>query len=478
MEIDHTRYQSPLSWRYGSAAMREVWSEATKRRLMRRAWLALARAQAEFGLVDRAAVEDLERTVDDIDIERAAEIEARTRHDVMAEILAWAEQAPVGGGAIHLGATSEDINDTVYALRLREAGALVRSGLVDVILALAMRVDETADLVTQGWTHLQPAAPTTVGYRLASSLQDFATDLHELDAATGAIRAKGFKGATGTGASFGALLAGRGVGPSELENAAMERLGIEAALVTTQVAPRKQEWLLLNALAGIAASASRLAFNVRLLQSPPYGEWSEGFEPGQVGSSAMPWKRNPIDAENVNSLARLVATLPGVAWQNEALSLLERTLDDSANRRLILPEGFLLVDEILARSLRLCRRLVFETEAISATLDRFGPFAATELVLLSASAAGGDRQELHERIRRASLVAWAAIERGEPNPLAELLAEDELIASLLPRERILELAGGTVGHVGDAPERARAMASLARERASARAGAPTPAGGA
>lgn len=465
MSIDHERFQSPLSWRYGSEAMRGVWAEATKRRLMRRVWLALAEAQAEVGLVTAEAIDDLRRTIDTIDIDRAAEIEGRIRHDVMAEILAWAEQAPVGGGSIHLGATSEDINDTVYALRIRDALELIRAALVELITALADRVEETADLVTQGWTHIQPAAPTTVGYRLASTLQDLVTDLDELSRATAGVRAKGFKGATGTGSSFAALLEGRGVGPSELEASAMARLGVPAALITTQVAPRKQEWLVLNALAGIAASASRFAFNIRLMQSPPFGEWSEGFEAGQVGSSAMPWKRNPIDAENVNSLARLVAALPAVAWQNEALSLLERTLDDSANRRIVLPEAFLLVDEILKRSVRLARRLTIEPAAIAGALERYGPFAATELVLLIASAAGGDRQALHERIRGHSLDAWRAVEAGQPNPLAASLAGDEVIAALVPPNRIRELIDRPSAHVGDAPQRARRMAELARRAA-------------
>ena len=447
--------------------MRTLWGEATKRRLMRRAWLALAEAQSEVGLVTEEQLVDLRRTLETIDIERAAEFEARIRHDVMSEILTWAEQAPDGGGAIHLGATSADINDTVYALRIRDSLALTHSSLANVVSALADRVDETADLVTQGWTHIQPAAPTTVGYRLASTLQDLVSDLQSITDVTDRLRAKGFKGATGTGSSFGTLLEGRGIGPSELEASAMRRLDVRPALITTQVAPRKQEWHILNALAGIAASASRFAFNIRLMQSPPYGEWSEGFGADQVGSTAMPWKRNPIDAENVNSLARLVAALPSVAWQNESLSLLERTLDDSANRRIILPEAFLLVDEILKRTHRLTVRLSVEPKAISATLERYGPFAATELVLMTASAAGGNRQALHERIRRHSLDAWQAVEDGGSNPLAELLAADEVISALVSPDRIRDLVGRPSAHVGDAPERARKMAAVAREAAGA-----------
>jgi len=465
MAMDHETYQSPFSWRYGSDEMRRLWSEVHRRRLMRRVWLALAEAEHAAGLVTAEQLADLRRTADDIDIERAAEIERTTRHDVMAEILAWAEKAPVGGGVIHLGATSADITDNADALRLRDGLALVRRRLVDVVTSLAERVDETADVVTLGWTHLQPAAPTTVGYRLAGALQDFLMDLEVLDAAARSVRGKGFKGAVGTGASYGELLNGRGMSPRDLDADAMRRLGLAAAPVTTQVYPRKLDWLVLNALAGIAASASTYAFNIRLMQSPPFGEWSEGFAAGQVGSSAMPWKRNPINAENINALARYVASLPAVAWQNEALTLLERTLDDSANRRLILPDAFLATDEILIRAARLAQRLTVDDAAVRRTLERFGPFAAAERVLLAAAGAGGDRQALHGRIRDHSLAAWAAIEQGGPNPLADLLAGDPEITRWMDGGAVRALVGAPEAHVGDAPERARELAARARETA-------------
>jgi len=461
--MDHETYQHPLSWRYGSDAMRRLWSEAHRRRLMRRVWLALAEAQHAAGVVAAEQVEDLRRTVGAIDIDRAAEIERETHHDVMAEILAWAEQAPVGGGIIHLGATSADITDNVDALRLRDGLVLIRECLITVIAALADRVDETADMVTLGWTHLQPAAPTTTGYRLAGALQDFVTDLALLDATAGMVRGKGFKGAVGTAASYAELLAPSGVAPAALEADAMARLGLAAMPITTQVYPRKLDWRVLTALAGIAGSASTLAFNIRLLQSPPFGEWSEGFAEGQVGSSSMPWKRNPINAENVNSLARYIGALPSVAWQNETLSLLERTLDDSANRRMILPEAFLATDEVLIRVECLTRRLAVDAAAVRATLDRFGPFAAAERVLLAAAGAGGDRQQLHERIRQHSLAAWAAVERGGPNPLADRLGADPEITRWVEAGTIRRLVANPEAHIGDAPDRARAMAARARE---------------
>jgi adenylosuccinate lyase len=462
MSNAYETYQSPFSWRYGSPEMRVLWSEATKRRLMRRVWLALAEAQHEAGLVTRAQLDELRETVEDIDIERAAEIERETRHDVMAEIRTWAEQTPLGGGVIHLGATSADVNDTVYPLRVRASMSLIRERIVAVLRVLADRVEEQADIPTLGWTHLQPAAPTTVGYRLAMALQDFVADLRDLDHALGTVVAKGFKGAVGTSASYAALLEGTGVGADELERSALARLDLEAAAVTNQVYPRKIDVRVLNALAGVAASASTFALNVRLLQSPPFGEWSEGFADGQVGSTAMPWKRNPIDAENIGSLARYAAALPMVAWQNEATSMLERTLDDSANRRIVLPEAFLATDEILRRVHKLCARMAVDERGVRGTLERFGPFAASESVLLAAASAGGDRQSLHEIVREHAMAAWAAVERGEPNPLPERLASDPAITAHVPRDEVLRLVARPEAHVGLAPERARRMAAEAR----------------
>jgi adenylosuccinate lyase len=462
MSLDHETYQSPFSWRYGSAAMRALWSEATKRRLMRQVWLALAEAQQPAGLVSEAQLAALRRTAADIDLARAAEIEATTRHDVMAELLAWREQVPEAGGVLHLGATSADITDNVDALRLRDGLGLLRAALIRLIHDLAERVEATADQVTLGWTHLQPAAPTTVGYRLASTLQDLMTDLRLLDASAGEVRGKGFKGAVGTAASYTELVRERGGTAQAIEADAMDRLGLSAWPVTTQVYPRKVDLAVLSALAGLAASASTFAFHLRLLQSPPFGEWREGFADGQVGSSAMPWKRNPIGAENVNSLARFVAALPAVAWQNASLTLLERTLDDSANRRIVLPEAFLATDEVLRRMAALVDELEVRPAAVAATLDRYEPFAAAERVLLAAAAAGGDRQALHEVIRRHSLAAWEAVERGETNPLVGRLAAEPAILSYVDAAAVRDLMADGRSHVGDAPARARALAERAR----------------
>jgi adenylosuccinate lyase len=242
----------------------------------------------------------------------------------------------------------------------------------------------------------------------------------------------------------------------------MATLDLPVAEVATQVYARKRDFEVLSLLAAIAASAARFAFNVRLLQSPVFGEWAEGFAPGQIGSSAMPWKRNPIDAENVTSLARLVASLPAVAWANAADNLLERTLDDSANRRIVLPEGFLATDEILRRCAEIATRLVVDRGAIRALLDRFGPFAASEQVLLAAAAAGGDRQSLHEVLRGHSLAAWDAVAAGEPNPLVERLAAEPRLLALVPADRIRALLAAPEKDLQYAMDQARAAAARAR----------------
>jgi adenylosuccinate lyase len=442
--------------------MRREWSEAEKRRGLRRFWVALAQAECEAGLVSQAQVDDLRAHVDHIDIARSEELEREIRHDLMAEIRTFAEQAKVGGSIIHLGATSMDVLDNVDALRLAGALDLVLERLATLLQTLAFRIDEEADHAAIAFTHIQPAEPTTIGYRLAQYAQDLQGDYDEVARARSLLRGKGLKGAVGTSASYAELLHETAWTPAMLERRVMELLGLQAFDVATQTYPRKQDWLIVNALAGIGASLHKLAFDLRILQSPPIGEWSEPFGAKQVGSSAMPFKRNPIVAENIDSLARMLAALPRVAWDNAALSLLERTLDDSANRRFLLPEAFLLVDELLLRAQDLVEGMRFWTGPTARNLRTYGLFAATERLLMAAVKAGGDRQALHEIIREQSLVAWAALQAGEANPLAELLAADARITAYVAPEDVHALLDAS-GHVGDAPERARAMAQRVRD---------------
>lgn len=451
---DYEVFQSPFSWRYGSDEMRAIWSEANKRRVWRRIWVALAEAQGRAGLVPADHAADLRAHAGDIDIARAHAIEAEIHHDLMAEVRAFAEQCLLGGGIIHLGATSMDIEDNADALRLKDSLALLLPKLADLLRTLSQWIAQEADHVCMAFTHLQPAEPTTVGYRLAVYAQDLLADWHVLDGLSRSVRGKGLRGAVGTSASYAELLAGTGVSPAALSRQVMDSLGLEAFEIVTQTAPRRQEIDALNALSGLAASVYKLAFDLRLLQSPVFGEWAEPFGRAQVGSSAMPFKRNPINAENVDSLARFVAALPRVAWDNAAHSLLERTLDDSANRRAVLPEAFLAADEMLLRVQRILRGLRIDRAQIARNLATYGVFAATERVLMAAARAGGDRQRLHEIIREHSLRAWEAIRQGGANPLADDLSADPRIG--LPSEQIRALLDASA-YVGDAPERARAL---------------------
>jgi adenylosuccinate lyase len=455
-------YLSPFTWRYGSPEMRRLWSEAHRRRVWRRIWVALADAQQAAGLVTAGQVADLRAHQDDLDLARAMEIEREIHHDLMAEVRAYAEQCPAGGGIIHLGATSADVEDNADVLRIRDALDLILARLAALLLAFADQIETWADAATMAFTHLQPAEPTTTGYRLAQYAQDLLGDRQELGRVRAGLRGKGLKGAAGTSASYAQLLEGAGLTPAELERRVMAALDLEPVPVATQIYPRKQDYRVLSALAGLGASLYKFAFDLRLLQSPPVAEWSEPFAAGQVGSSAMPFKRNPVHAENMDSLARLLAALPRVAWDNAAHSLLERTLDDSANRRTILPEAFLIADELLLRALRLVRGLRIDRAAAERLLAAYGPFAATERLLMELVKRGGDRQALHEVIREHAMAAWAEAQAGRPNPLVESLCSDPRITKHVSRDQVCLWLDAS-GYLGDAPERARAFAAMLRE---------------
>ena len=461
----HETYLSPFSWRYGSEEMRRIWSEVSKRRLWRRIWVALASVQAEAGLVTAEQVADLRAHQDDVDWERAQEIEAELRHDLMAEVRTYAEQCPLGGAIIHLGATSMDIEDNADVLRLRESLRLLHRRTVALLSGLAERIEAEADTVLMAYTHIQPAEPTTLGYRLSQYAQDFLEDLRALDHLLPLVLGKGFKGAVGTSSSYAHLLEGTEMTPQEMERRVMARLDLEAFPVSTQTYPRKMDYQVLCVLASMAQSAYKFSLDLRLLQSPLFGEMAEPFGRRQVGSSAMPFKRNPVTSESVCSLARYVAGLPRVAWDNAAHSALERTLDDSANRRFVLPAAFLALDDILSRVRRVVAGLRIGREAIRRNLETFGPFAATEPMLMALVKAGADRQEMHERIRECSMTAWAAVQSGEANPLIDLLAADEGISSYLSFDRIQAIMAKRAG-VGDAPARSRELARLIRQAVS------------
>jgi adenylosuccinate lyase len=441
--------------------MRQIWSLRYERKLWRRIWVALADAQRMAGLVTSAQVDDLRQHQNDIDIERAHTLEQELKHDLMAEVHTYAEQCSVGGGIIHLGATSMDIEDNADALRLRDALELIIEKLVRLLHDLSYKIEAEAAHVCMAFTHIQPAEPTTLGYRLAFIAQDLLADYETLVQVRDNIRGKGFKGAVGTSASYTELLHDAAMTPRQMETHIMQALDLTAFEIAHQTYPRRQDWTVLNALAGFAMTAYKFAFDLRLLQSPPFGEWGEPFGKKQIGSSAMPFKRNPINAENMNSLARYVATLPRVGWDNAAHSLLERTLDDSGNRREVLPSAFLACDELLKRMHRLIDNMSIDENAIKRNLATYGVFAATERVLMEAVRQGGDRQVLHDVIREHSMTAWEAMRAGDENPLADLIAEDTRITAFVPAANVPQLLRAEA-HVGDAPERARNLARSIR----------------
>jgi adenylosuccinate lyase len=460
MTFDYETYLSPYTWRYGSPEMRRLWSEAYKRRLWRQVWVALAETQAEYSLVTPEQAADLKAHVDQIDIAHALEIEGEIHHDLMAELRTFAEQAPLGGGVLHLGATSTDIEDNADALRLRQSLDRVVEGLGALLLRFAEKIEAHADLALIAFTHLQPAEPSTLGYRLAQHAQDLLMDWDILRSVRSNLRGKGFKGAVGTGAAYAELVGAERL--KEFEQKLSARLELPFFPVATQVYPRKQDYQTLSALAGLGGSLYKFAFDLRLLQSPPVGELSEPFGRQQVGSSAMPFKRNPINAEKIDSLARVLAQMPRLAWDNAAHSLLERTLDDSANRRSLLPEAFLITDELLVVTGKIMSGLQVNRVAIRRNLEIYGPFAAVERVLMALSKAGADRQSMHERLRQHSMTAWGAIQEGKPNPLADQLSQDIEIRRYLGEQEIGALMDAS-HHLGDAPQRARDLAAKIRQ---------------
>lgn len=456
-EVNHSIFASPFSWRYGTKEMRIIWSEAEKRRLWRQIWIALARAQRDAGLISSAQVDDLAQHGDSIDVERALEIEAEIHHDLMAEVLVFAEQCKIGGPIIHFGATSADIEDNADALRIRSSLDLIIAGLRDTLLSLSERIDAESDTAAMAFTHLQPAEPTTIGYRLALYGQDLLDDYLDLVRIRQSIRGKGIKGAVGTSASYTDLLRDTGLTAGALEENVMRSLGLVPFPVASQTYTRKQDWRVISALSGLASSLYKFAFDLRLMQSPAVGEWQEPFASAQVGSSAMPFKRNPINAEKLDSLGRIVSSLVHVAWDNAAHSLLERTLDDSANRREILPVAFLTTDEMLRVSKRLIDGFRIDRAAVQRNLDRFGSFAASERVLMAVVKAGADRQAMHEHLRELSMHAWSVFSTGAENPLVLMVCESTTLRAYLTAEQLRVLMNAH-DYIGDAPERARSMA--------------------
>jgi len=456
-------YQSPFSWRYGSPEMRRIWGEENKRLVWRQLWVAMAEAQTEWGLVTREQVQDLKKHMREVDMARAHEVEKKIHHDLVAELKVFAGQCPKGGTILHLGATSMDIKDNAEVLLITQSLDILLPKLGNLLKTLAGKVEAYAGVPVMAFTHLQPAEPTTLGYRLAGTAQDLLEDYEALLKVRRELKGKGFKGAVGNAASY-VMLYGL-EGQKRFEALLSQKLELPFFEVTTQTYPRRQDYTVLSALAGLAATAYKFAFNLRLLQSEVIGELAEPFGEEQVGSSAMPFKRNPVEAEKICSLARAVSAAPLTAWNNQANSLLERTLDDSANRRTLFPETFLSIDEIIMTLVKIMEGLQVNPAMMQQNLDKFGPFAAVERVMMAAVKNGADRQEMHEALRQLSMAAWQAVQQGQANPLAGLVKQNERVTCWVTPDELNQLFA-VEGYTGFAEPRAREMALKIRTRIS------------
>jgi adenylosuccinate lyase len=424
-------YDNPLATRYASREMAALWSPQRKFGTWRRLWLALAESEAELGLpVSLAQIAELAAHLDDIDFAAADAHERRLRHDVMAHVHAFGDQCPQARGIIHLGATSCFVTDNTDLLLMREALGLVQARLVRVIDRLATFAAEYRDLPCLGFTHLQPAQPTTVGKRATLWIYDLVLDLAEVEHRTAALRFRGAKGTTGTQASFLALFGGDHAKVRELERRVNAKMGFtESYAVTGQTYSRKVDAQVVATLSGIAQSAHKAGNDLRLLQSRK--EVEEPFETEQIGSSAMAYKRNPMRAERICGLARYAMGLEAPMAQTAATQWLERTLDDSALRRLVLPQAFLAIDAMLVLYQNVASGLVVYPQVIARHLSEELPFMATENIMMAAVERGGDRQELHERIRQHSQAAAAVVKQeGRPNDLLDRLARDKAFAGV------------------------------------------------
>ena len=419
------RYVSPLSERYAGREMQFLFSPDMKFRTWRKLWIALAEAEHELGLpVTKEQIEELKRHADDINYDVAKKREAQVRHDVMSHVYAYGVQCPKAKGIIHLGATSCYVGDNTDIIIMAQALRLVKKKLVNVMAELAKFALKYRDLPTLAFTHFQPAQPTTVGKRATLWLQELRLDLEDLDYVLGSLRLLGSKGTTGTQASFLELFEGDHEKVKQLDQKIAEKMGFAGCYeVSGQTYSRKVDTRVLNVLGGIAASAHKFSNDIRLLQH--LKEIEEPFEKNQIGSSAMAYKRNPMRSERIASLSRYVMVDCMNPAITSATQWFERTLDDSANKRLSIPEAFLAVDGILTLYLNVVDGLVVYPKVIEKHLMAELPFMATENIMMDAVKAGGDRQELHERIRTLSMEAGRNVkEKGLENNLLELIAAD------------------------------------------------------
>ena len=417
-------YESPLASRYASKYMLHLFSPDMRFQTWRRLWVELARAEHELGLpITQAQVDELAAHITDIDYDAAAQREREVRHDVMAHVYAYGKAAPSAAGIIHLGATSCYVTDNADLILSRDALRYLRGELQAVLANLAAFARRYAATPALGYTHYQPAQPVTIGKRAALWMQDFRADLEELDFVLGTMRFLGCRGTTGTEASFMDLFEGDGGKIDEMNRRIAARFGFERCFsVCGQTYPRKVDSRILSCLSAIGQSAYRMAGDIRLLQHDRQVE--EPFEEHQIGSSAMAYKRNPMRCERICSLSRYLMADAMNAPMTASTQWLERTLDDSANRRISLPEGFLCADAVLRLVQNVTTGLRVNEKVVDRAVREYLPFLATENIMMEAVKRGGNRQELHERIRQHSMAATARMKEGEPCDLLERLAGD------------------------------------------------------
>ncbi|HEY1951721.1 MAG TPA: adenylosuccinate lyase [Gemmatimonadaceae bacterium] len=444
------RYSSPLAERYASKAMLELWSAATRHGLWRRLWLALAEAEKELGVpLPDEAIRQMRANLDKIDFGAVSAYEKRFRHDVMAHVHAFGDMAPAAKAFIHLGATSAYVTDNADLILMRRGLEILRGRALDVLRSLAAFAEKWRDQPTLGYTHLQPAQLTTVGKRATLWMQDLVLDVEDIDYRRRTLPFRGVKGTTGTQASFLEIFDGDHEKVRRLDELVTHKMGFSAALaVTGQTYTRKLDAFVLSVVAGLAASAAKFSGDIRMLQS--FGEIEEPFESEQVGSSAMAYKRNPMRSERIASLARFVNSLEGNSNQTHAVQYFERTLDDSANRRLVIPEMFLATDAILLLMENIAGGLEVHPAVIGRRVAAELPFMATEELIVRAVRAGGDRQVAHETIRKHSIAAARAMKEGAgSNDLLDRLARDQSFGV-----KLSDLEGVIDAHrfVGRAPE--------------------------
>lgn len=476
------RYRHPLADRYASPAMERIFAPAFRFGTWRRLWLALAEAQREEGVdIPAEAVREMRGALDDIDFAAAAEYERRFRHDVMAHVHAFGDAAPAARPFLHLGATSAFVTDNTDIVQHRAAMRLVRDRAAAALAALARIAEAHRATPALAYTHFQPAQPTTVGKRVALWMQDLLLDAEEIEHRLRSLRLRGLRGTTGTQASFLQICGGDHAKVARLEAAVCRRLGFDSAYpVSGQTYPRKVDHAMLSCLAGVAASASKMAHDIRLLAHAR--ELEEPFEEEQVGSSAMPYKRNPMRSERICALARHVVVLASDPAHTAATQWLERTLDDSANKRLAVPDAYMATDAILLLAANVAEGLRVNAKVVRANLAAHLPFMALESVLLKASLAGGDRQELHERIRVHALEAARRATEGEDPGLVERIAGDAALRTSAAEMREMARACRLVGrapeqvdefldeHARPALKRLRAARDAEREAGEPRAG--------